>query len=92
MSKKDLMQLPNIGKKIANRLINMEITTPEKIKELGPEEIFLRNFQKYGWEHGMCSCYLYALEGAITGERWNKIPENRKKELCAFVKKVRNSI
>jgi DNA transformation protein and related proteins len=88
----DLKKLPNIGEKTMQRLLEIGIETPEQLSELGPEEIFLRIFEKNGWEQGMCSCFLYALEGAITGERWNEISEKRKKELVAFVHSVRKSL
>jgi DNA transformation protein len=92
MSKKELMQCMNIGERIANRLIDVGIKTPQDLQKIGTEEAFIRNFEKYGWEKGMCSCYLYALEGAITGKKWNKIPEKRKTELRDFVKKIRQNL
>jgi DNA transformation protein and related proteins len=88
----DMMKLKNIGKKSVQRLLDIGVETPAQLKEIGPEEIFLRIFEKNGWESGMCSCFLYALEGAITGERWNEIPEKRKKELVEFVHSVRKSL
>lgn len=92
MSKQELMNIINIGEKIADKLINIGVQTPKDLEKIGPEEIFLRHFEKYGWQKGMCSCYLYALEGAITQKKWNEIPRKRKKELCDFVKKVRKSV
>ncbi len=88
----ELKKLPNLGEKSVQRLLEVGVEMPEQLKQLGPEEIFLRIFEKNGWEQGMCSCFLYALEGAITGERWNEIPEKRKKELVAFVHSVRKSL
>ena len=88
----ELQKLPNIGKTTEEKLLDIEVDTFEELKKLKPEGVFLRIFEKYGWQKGMCSCFLYALEGAITGKKWNKIPEKRKKELCAFVKEVRQSL
>jgi DNA transformation protein len=88
----EMMNLKNIGVKCAEKLYEVGICTEEQLKELGTEEVFWRIFEKKGWERGMCSCFLYAVEGAITNERWNKIPEKRKKELVDFVHSVRKSL
>ncbi|MBT3348758.1 competence protein TfoX [bacterium] len=86
-----LKKLPNLGEKCAHRIFESGVETPEQLSTLGPEEVFLRIFEKHGWQPGMCSCFLYAIEGAITGEKWNEISDTRKKELRDFVHAVRAS-
>ena len=85
------MKLPNIGSAIADKLISIGVDTPEKLKMVGTEEAFFKEFQRSGWQKGMCSCYLYALEGALTGVPWNKIPQKRKTELLGYVHNLRAS-
>ncbi len=88
----ELLKLRNIGKRIAEDLEEIGVYTPEELKKVGPEEVMLRIFEKKGWQKGMCTCFLYALEGAITDTRWNEIPERRKKEFLKFVKELRGSL
>ena len=88
----EMMKLPNLGKVTAERIVNAGVYSPEKLKELGAKEVYLRLFEKEGWSQTLCPCFLYALEGAITGEKWNMIPQQKKKEFKKFSKEVRNSL
>jgi DNA transformation protein len=67
----DLMNLPNIGSKLAAELLKVGIDTPEMLVALGSVETMLRITRERphtGYN------LLYALEGAIRGVRWHSLP------------------
>lgn len=90
----EMMKLKNIGKSIAERLVSIGIKSPEMLRKLGTKEVSLKFFEKEGWSSGfgLHPCFLYALEGAITGETWNKIPFEKKEELKKFSRDLRESL
>jgi len=88
-SSNELQTLPNIVKSLFQKLIFLGIPTVDVFFQFTPEQIFLKMMEQSGWEKGMCTCFLYDLEGAQTGGAWNKIPETRKKEFLSFVKETR---
>lgn len=81
---KRLTDLPNIGKVLAERLIEAGIKTPDDLFDLGAEEAFLR-IKKI--DNDACLSKLCALEGAIQGIRWHQLSADRKEELQSFIKK-----
>ncbi len=78
---KDLTQMENIGKVVAEKLIEVGITSPEELKALGSEQAFVR-LQTI--DETACLSMLQALEGAVQGIRWHNLPKERKKELKEF--------
>lgn len=82
-----LTQLPNIGAALAEKMLMVEIETPEKLKELGVEQAFIRLETLL---QGPCFNMLCALEGAIQGIRWHQLSKERKEELKVFYKRLRN--
>ncbi len=88
----EMMRLKNIGKSIAVRLVSIGIESPHMLRELGAKEVYLRFFEKEGWSQRLCPCFLYALEGAILGEKWNEISVKKKEECKKFSKDLRNSL
>jgi len=78
---KELTQLPNIGKVVAEKLIQVGITTPEELRNVGAEQAFIR-LQII--DEGACLCMLQGLEGAVQGIRWHNLPKERKTELIDF--------
>ena len=87
----EMKKLTNVGQRIAERLVDAGIESPEQLKKVGAKEIYMQLFEKEGWSNLLCPCFLYALEGAITGERWNEIPDKKKEEFKAFSKSLRES-
>lgn len=79
--KNDLTQLPNIGKVVAEKLIQVGITTPDELKAIGSEQAFIR-LQTI--DETVCFCMLQGLEGAVQGIRWHNLPKERKEELKQF--------
>lgn len=77
----ELTRLPNIGNVLAEELIQAEIDTPEKLKEIGTEQAFIRILSI---DETACMSKLQAIEGAIRGIRWHELPKERKEELKQF--------
>ncbi len=79
---KDLTQMENIGKVVAEKLIQVGITTPEELCAVGSEQAFIR-LQTI--DETACFSMLQALEGAVQGMRWHNLPKERKEELKVFL-------
>lgn len=77
----ELISLPNIGKVVAKKLIEVGISTPEELRAVGAEQAFIR-LQTI--DEGACLCMLQGLEGAVQGIRWHNLPKERKEELKQF--------
>ena len=82
----DLSKLPNIGKTLAEKLIQCGITSPDDLKSIGSENSFIRIKTI---DHNACINMLYALEGAIQGIRWHNLDNNRKLELTEFYNRLK---
>ena len=78
-----LSQMPNIGKVLADRLSEVGIDPPKKLKLIGSESAFIRLKTV---DSGACLSMLCALEGAIQGIRWHDLDIVRKTELKTFLK------
>lgn len=78
----NLTQMKNIGKVVAEKLIQVGITTPEELCAIGSELAFIR-LQTI--DETACFSMLQGLEGAIQGIRWHNLPKERKEELKEFL-------
>lgn len=85
----ELMALPNVGKDLYGKLKALGIDTPEKLRQTGTEQAYLRI---KAMDPGACFCLLCALEGAIRGERWHNLPPERKLELRHFFQMAKKQI
>jgi len=74
--------MKNIGKVVAEKLIQVGITTPEELCAIGSEQAFIR-LQTI--DETACLSMLQALEGAVQGIRWHNLPRERKEELKEFL-------
>lgn len=77
----ELSTLPNIGKVLEGKLINVEVKTPEELRLIGSKEAFIRIRIA---DDTACYNMLCALEGAVQGIRWHSLPEVVKKDLKIF--------
>lgn len=77
----ELTAMMNIGKEMSRKLTSVGIDTPEKLIELGSMQAFRKLKEMYP---NVCLVHLYTLEGAIYNTEYNRLPEDRKKELKAF--------
>ena len=79
-SNKLAKQLKNVGPKLAEKLIEADIDTPEKLRMIGAKKAFRMLYvdgDRYGDYN---AAYLYALEGAIRDCDWLEIPAELKEE------------
>ena len=76
----DLMQLPNIGKVLAQKLRQAGIASYDDLVDLGSVEAHLRI-----WVRRDVIGYnmLYAFEGAIQGVRWHDLPAEQRQRVKA---------
>lgn len=76
-----LLQLVNIGQKLEKQLREISVDTPEKLKLQGSKACWLKIKRL---DPSACYNRLCALEGAIQGIRWHKLPDEVKQELKEF--------
>jgi DNA transformation protein len=79
---KELSELPNIGKTLAEKLNAIGINNERELKEVGSKKAIVKIDTIEN--SGACINMLYALEGAIQGIRWHGLSEVRKEELKDF--------
>ena len=74
-----LTDLPNIGPVLAGNLEKAGVDTPDRLRELGAEEAFLRIRTRV--DSTACLHQLEALAGAVSGVKKSLLPPERKAEL-----------
>lgn len=79
---KKLTDLPNIGKTLAEKLMQAGINNEEELIGTGSENAIIKLATIEN--SGVCINMLYALEGAIQGIRWHDLEKGRKAELLEF--------
>ncbi len=84
----DLTAMMNIGKEMERKLVSVGIDTPEKLIELGAKDAFLKLREAYP---NVCLVHLYTLEGAIYNTEYNRLPEEKKRELKSFTDSLKNT-
>ena len=77
----ELTSLRNIGKRMEQRLKAVDISTAEELKEIGSKKAFLK---LKAHDPGVCTVFLYTLEGAITDIEYNQLPNDIKQDLQSF--------
>ncbi len=77
-----LIDLSNIGKTLANKLNDADISSIEQLKSIGSKQAIIKISTIEN--SGACINMLYALEGAIQGIRWHDLSKKTKQELKAF--------
>ena len=83
-------QLRNIGPKLAAKMVEFGINSPEKLRALGAKKAFEKMY-KDGDSYGdFNAAYLYALEGAIRDCDWNDLPVAVKNEFKEYAANLQN--
>jgi len=77
----NLTTMQNIGKELEKKLVHAGINTAEELKVMGSEEAFIRIKSHYP---NVCLVHLMALEGAVSGTEYNRLPDDVKKRLTEF--------
>ena len=86
--KKLAKQLRNVGPKLAGRLIEAGIDSPEKLKKLGAKRAFETMYARGDAYGDYNAAYLYALEGAIRDCDWLDIPAEVKSEYKQYAQEL----
>ena len=73
-------QLRNVGPKLASKLIESGIGSPDKLRQLGAKKAFSMMYDKGDAYGDYNAAYLFALEGAIRNCDWLEIPKEIKQE------------
>ena len=86
---KDLAkQLRNVGPKLAAKLIEARIDSPEKLRQIGAKKAFEKMYAAGDFYGDFNAAYLYALEGAIRDCDWLKIPNKIKQEYKEYARSL----
>lgn len=83
-------QLRNVGPKLAQKLVDADIDTPEKLRALGAKKAFDVMYacgDSYGDYN---AAYLYALEGAIRDCDWLDIPSDLKEKYKEYAQHLQS--
>lgn len=78
----ELSKLPNVGKVLEENLIAVGIETPEQLRQIGEEEVFLRIRAQR--DPGACLHMLYGIRGAIEGIPDKFLAKETKQSLKEF--------
>ena len=81
-------QLRNIGPKLAAKLVDAGIDSPEKLRRLGAKKAFAKLYADGDAYGDFNAAYLYALEGAIRDCDWLDIPEKIKQEYKRYAQNL----
>ncbi len=82
---RELIELRNIGVRIAERLQHVDIHSAADLRHVGAVEAHKRVRQAFPGESLPLCYYLYSLEGALRDVHWNEIGDDVKQELKAQV-------
>ena len=82
----ELSHLPNIGKILEAKLIDVEVNTPEELQLIGSKKTFIRIKML---DNTACYSMLCALEGAVRGIRWHYLSDAVKKDLKCFFQSIK---
>jgi DNA transformation protein len=82
--------MPSLGKASAELLADVGITSPEILRKIGPKEAWRR----LRFAHGkrVTVTWIYALDIAIRGIRWQALSEARARRLKAAAERIRAEI
>lgn len=77
----DLTAMRNIGKEMSRKLRAVGLDSPEKLREAGAKEAYLRLKLTYP---NVCLVHLYVLEGALRDVDYNRLPDEVREDLRVF--------
>ncbi len=83
-------QLRNVGPKLAAKLVEAHIDSPEKLRQLGAKKAFEKMYTTGDSYGDFNAAYLYALEGAIRDCDWLDIPDKIKREYKEYAQRLQS--
>ena len=81
MNDRPLEQLTNLGRIAARQLAEIGITSEADLRAAGAVAAYLKLKDHFG--RGVSLNYLYALDGALKGVRWDLMPDTERAALRA---------
>lgn len=88
---KDLAkQLRNVGPKLAAKLVEARIDSPEKLRQLGAKKAFEKMYATGDSYGDFNAAYLYALEGAIRDCDWLDLTDKIKQEYKQYAQNLQS--
>ncbi|WP_048000742.1 TfoX/Sxy family DNA transformation protein [Lactiplantibacillus herbarum] len=78
---KDLTALPNIGKVLAQKLIQVGVTTPAQLQSAGSKQVFKQISEV---DETACIQMLYSLQGAIESCKYTELSTETKRDLKGY--------
>ena len=83
-------KLRNIGPKLAAKLVEAGIDSPEKLRRIGTKKAFEKMYADGDSYGDFNAAYLYALEGAIRDCDWLDIPDKIKQEYKEYAQNLQS--
>ena len=81
-------QLRNVGPKLAAKLVEARIDSPDKLRRLGAKKAFEKIYAEGDSYGDYNAAYLFALEGAIRNCDWLGIPDKIKLEYKEYARRL----
>ncbi len=81
-------QLRNVGPKLAAKLFEAGIDSPEKLRQIGAKKAFEKMYAAGDAYGDFNAAYLYALEGAIRDCDWLDVPDKLKEEYKEYAHRL----
>jgi len=81
-----LSDLPNVGKVLERNLRSVGVETPEELRDVGTEEVFIRIRTQV--DSGACLHMLYGIQGAIDGIPDKFLSDDTRLKLKKFYKSL----
>ncbi len=87
---KGLAALPSLGPATARMLIEAGVETPAQLRKLGAEAAYRR--LRFAFGKRASATYLYALDIALRGGRWDDLTAARMAKLRAIALRIQREI
>ena len=87
---KGLAALPSLGKTSAEMLVDAGILNPAMLKAAGPEEAYRR--LRFAHGRRVTINFIYALDIAISGGRWDEMDPDRQQQLKMVAKSIQGDV
>jgi DNA transformation protein and related proteins len=74
-----IADLPNLGRAMARRLAAIGVSTAADLRRMGAAQAYAR--LRFAEPAGLSLNALYAMDAALSGGHWARLPEERKRAL-----------
>ncbi|WP_223787923.1 TfoX/Sxy family DNA transformation protein [Marinicella meishanensis] len=84
-------QLRNVGPKMAQRMLDVGIDTPDALRAMGAQAAYRKMYQDGDAYGDFNAAYLYALGDAIRDRDWLQIPASVKADHLALAQRLQQA-